>query len=190
LAAQFGVSRAPLREAIQILNTEGLLETVRYHGTKVRILTAAHIEELYSLRSILESFAVQRIIQCHNPEDIDILKQHYDDMLRAANEDDIANVNTSDRWFHNSLIENSRHKLLKTTWNGVAMRVRHVMALRNLRNEDIKQIAYNHLPFIEAIAAWDESKAVQLIQDHIASAGDLIAAEWLDNHVERKESDP
>ena len=186
LAAQLGVSRASLREAIQILNNEGLVETVRYHGTSVRILTAADIEELYSLRSLLESFAIQRIIQQRNPEDIKILQQHYDEMLSAANENDIASVNSSDRWFHDSLIEISRHGLLQTTWNGVAMRVRYVMAMRNIRNDDIKQIAYNHLPIIEAIAAWDEAKAVQLIQDHIASAGDLIVALWHEDQEEEE----
>ena len=188
LAAQLGVSRAPLREAIQILNNEGLVETVRYHGSTVRVLTATDIEELYSLRSILESFAIQRIIQQANHEDIEVLQQHYDEMLAAASDNDISNVNTSDRWFHDSLIELSRHGLLQTTWSGVAMRVRHVMAMRNLRNEDLRQIAYNHLPIIEAITAWDETRAVQLIQEHIASAGDLTVAQWHETHPEEGES--
>jgi DNA-binding GntR family transcriptional regulator len=52
------------------------------------------------------------------------------------------------------------------------------MALRNRRNSDLKQIAYNHLPIIDAIEKRDEEQAVTLIQKHIATAGDLIADGW------------
>ncbi|MEZ4671421.1 MAG: GntR family transcriptional regulator [Anaerolineae bacterium] len=62
LAASLGVSRAPLREALQILSSEGLVETIPYTGTTVKRLTRTDIEELYSLRSVLETFAIRRII--------------------------------------------------------------------------------------------------------------------------------
>ena len=62
LATQLGVSRAPLREAINVLNMEGLLETVPYHGTKVKKLVRKDIEELYSVRSMMEAL-LERLIQ-------------------------------------------------------------------------------------------------------------------------------
>ncbi|MEL7235992.1 MAG: GntR family transcriptional regulator, partial [Chloroflexota bacterium] len=62
LAAQLGVSRAPLREAIRILNVEGLLQTVAYHGTTVKKLSRKDIEELYSVRGMIEVFAIRQII--------------------------------------------------------------------------------------------------------------------------------
>ena len=54
LAAQLGVSRAPLREAINILSTEGLVEIIPYHATSVKKLSRKDIEELYSVRSLME----------------------------------------------------------------------------------------------------------------------------------------
>ena len=47
---------------MRVLSAEGLLETVPYRGTTVKALTKTDIEELYSLRGALESFAIQRII--------------------------------------------------------------------------------------------------------------------------------
>jgi DNA-binding GntR family transcriptional regulator len=184
LAAQLGVSRAPIREALQILNSEGLLETIPYHGTTVRRLTRVDIEELYSLRSVLEAFAVRRIIACGEPEDVDHLKQLFDAMLEMADRDDLKSLNDGDRAFHNALIELSRHSLLMTTWNQVALRVRQVMALLNERNTDLRQIAYNHLPIIQAIAERDEQRAVTLIEQHIAATGELIAEGWDDEESE------
>lgn len=181
LAARLGVSRAPLREAIQILNKEGLVETVPYHGTTVRHLSKTDIEEVYSLRGALEAFAIGRIIARYDYKAVaEELRAIYEEMLEAADAGDLKRVNTIDREFHDALIRFSEHSLLLATWSGVSLRVRQIMALRNMRNSDIRQIAYNHLPIIEAIAAGDEPRAAQLIKTHVASAGDLIADAWND----------
>lgn len=184
LAAQLGVSRAPIREALQILNSEGLLETVPYRGTTVRRLTRVDIEELYSLRSVLETFAIRRIIAHGEPGDVERLRKHFEGMLAMADLGDLKRLNEIDRAFHDTLIELSRHSLLMSTWNGVALRVRQVMALLNERNTDLTQIAYNHLPIIEAIADRDEERAVMLIEKHIAATGGLIAEGWDDEESE------
>lgn len=184
LANQLGVSRAPVREALQILNGEGLLETVPYRGTTVRRLTKSDIEELYSLRSVLEVFAVRRIIAHKRPEDIKVLRAHFQDMLETADKGDLRKINDIDRSFHTTLIELSGHSMLISIWSSVTLRVRQVMALLNELNADMKQIAYNHLPLIEAIEAGDEAKATELIAQHIAATGELIAAGWVKQEPE------
>lgn len=179
-ASRLGISRAPLREALQILSHEGLVETVPYRGTVVRQLTRTDIEELYSLRSVLETFAVQRVAAKADTNDVTRLRRCFEEMLAAAEAGDLKTVNLIDRSFHDTLIELSGHSLLAVTWSTVSMRVRQVMALRNERNTDIRQIAYNHLPIIEAIEQGDEARAVQLIREHVASSGDLVAENWED----------
>ncbi|MBL8132004.1 MAG: GntR family transcriptional regulator [Anaerolineae bacterium] len=178
LAAQLGVSRAPLREAFQILSHEGLVETVAYRGTVVRKLTKQDIEELYSLRCVFEQFAIRRIIAANNPLDVALLRELFDAMLLAAESGDLKQVNLIDRQFHDTLIELSRHQLLHQAWSMVTLRVRQVMALRNRRNSVLTQIAYNHVPIIEAIEAGDEARAMFLIQEHVVSARDLIVEMW------------
>jgi DNA-binding GntR family transcriptional regulator len=180
IAAQLGVSRAPLREALQALSHEGLLETLPYRGTIVRNLTRADIEELYSFRGLLETFALRRIIERADPADVARLRQYFDAMLSAAQRGDVRAVNQSDREFHDTLIELSGHRLLQESWQTVSLRVRQVMALRNRQNSDLTRIAYNHIPIIEAISAGDTERAERLLNQHIASAGDLLAEMWED----------
>lgn len=178
IAAQLGVSRAPLREALQILSTEGLVETVPYHGSRVRALTRVGIEELYSLRTVLETFALERVMARRNPADVEHLREIYERMLAAAERGDLASVSAIDRDFHLALITMSGHSLLLSIWQMVAMRVQQVMALRNRRNSDFTQIARNHLPIIDAIAAGDLEQARALLIEHIASSADLIIDGW------------
>jgi DNA-binding GntR family transcriptional regulator len=181
LASQLGVSRAPIREALQILNTEGVVKIVPYHGAIVRKLTKRDIEELYSLRTLLETFAVRQILDQKDPDTPAVLKQYYERMLNAAEQGDLKSLNEIDREFHDALIELSGNQLLVLLWNTVAMRVRQVMALLNMRNEDLKQVAYNHQPIVDAIAAWDEENAIALIEQHVAASGELIAEEWTED---------
>lgn len=183
LASQLGVSRAPVREALRILNTEGLVETVPYHGTTVRGLSKRDIEELYSMRIALETFALKQVIAQGNPAHTARLKDLYAEMEEAGQADDLQLVNEIDRVFHDELIAMSGHSLLESMWQMVAMRVRQVMALTNQRNSDLTQIARNHIPIIAAIEAQDEVTATQLLEEHIASAGDLIVDDWVDEEI-------
>ncbi|MGJ3238664.1 MAG: GntR family transcriptional regulator [Anaerolineae bacterium] len=178
LSKQLGVSRGPIREALRILNSEGLVETIPYHGTTVRYLDRVDITELYSMRIILETFAVENIINANKPEHIQILMTLYEQMEHAGSKGDLKKVNEIDRTFHDKLIEMSGHSLLMTMWQFVAMKVRQVMALRNMRNSDLTQIARNHLPLIEAIRQQNLDEAKELLTAHIASAGDLIMEDW------------
>ena len=178
LSRQLGVSRAPIREALRILNSEGLVETIPYHGTTVGRLTKEDIEEIYSMRILLETFAVERIISMNNNEHIERLMELYEQMLDAGKNNDLKAVNRIDRDFHDTIISMSQHNLLEMMWQMVTMKVRQVMALRNMRNSDLTQIACRHLPIIEEIRLGNVVEANRLLYDHIASVGDLIGEDW------------
>ena len=178
LSRQLGVSRAPIREALRILNSEGLIETIPYHGTTVRRLMRTDIEEIYSMRSLLETFALEQVIRAGNPDHLRRLRDTLDDMILAGRANDINRVNMLDRDFHDALIEMSDHSLLLSLWQTVTMKVRQVMALVNRRNADLTQIARNHLPLLEAMEGGDIPGASALLRAHIATAGDLVAEDW------------
>ncbi len=181
LAKQLGVSRAPLREAIQTLNTKGLVSTVPYHGTTVTPLTKADVEELYSLRGALERFAMGRIFRQDAQAAGDALYPIYKRMVEAAKQENWPDVNTIDHEFHHKIIDLSEHRLLASTWSTVHMRVQQVMSLHNMRNRDIQQVAENHLPIVRAMQDADEAETLRVLAQHIASTGDLIAEGWVDD---------
>ncbi|MDR8072784.1 GntR family transcriptional regulator [Burkholderia cenocepacia] len=63
LAERFGISRIPMREAIQRLEREGLLDIFRNRGAVVRMLSASDVQEIYDLRVLLEGDAIYRSVK-------------------------------------------------------------------------------------------------------------------------------
>ena len=174
LANQLGVSRAPLREALRSLSKDGLIETVPYRGTTVKTLSPKDVEEIYSLRGLHETFAIQRIIEHGRSSDLTKLEQICKNMQEAAKAEDFKTLNQEDDTFHRHLILLAEHDMLTAIWDQLALRVRQLMALRNSLNLNLMEVAMNHPPIVDAIAKKDLVKATQLTHKHVASAKDLI----------------
>ncbi|MEM7446507.1 MAG: GntR family transcriptional regulator, partial [Pseudomonadota bacterium] len=164
LAEQMNVSRAPIREAIQILENDGLVETIAYKGKRVKPLTAREVAETYSLREVFEVMAVRRVLESGAP--LDRLRQHCDEMTEAAERDDFDALVAGDEAFHHSLIELADHDLLLASWKNLYLRIHQIMALRNRDEHNLKEVAGNHPPIVDALADGDTEHAVRLISEH------------------------
>lgn len=164
LAEQMNVSRAPIREAIQILENDGLVETIAYKGKRVKPLTAREVEETYSLREVFEVMAVRRILE--NGAPLDILRTHCDEMAAAAKADDFAALVAADEAFHRALIRLADHDLLLASWKSLYLRIHQIMALRNRDERNLAEVAGNHPPIVQALADGDAERAIKLISEH------------------------
>lgn len=171
LAEQLNVSRAPVREAIQILEGDGLIENVPYKGKRVKPLTLKGVEELYSLREQFEAFAIRRVVE--SGVDVSELRTHSERMFTAAEIGDFSALNAADEAFHRTLIRLADHSLMLGMWDNLYLRIRQIMALRNSANRDLRQVAANHPPIIDAIEAGDMIRAISLISDHTRSAAQI-----------------
>lgn len=171
LASQLNISRAPVREAIQILENEGLIETVAYKGKRVKPLTPREVEELYSLREQFEAFAVRRIVEFN--KDVAPLDVFCAAMNDAAERGDFEALMAADEAFHRTLITLSDHDILLSVWDTLFLRIHQIMALRNKANRDLKDVANNHPPIVDALRKKDMIRAISLISDHTRSAADI-----------------
>lgn len=164
LAEQMNVSRAPIREAIQILENDGLVETIAYKGKRVKPLTAREVAETYSLREVFEVMAVRRILQ--NGAQLDALRLHCAEMTAAAAADDFEGLVAADEAFHHALITLADHNLLLASWKNLYLRIHQIMALRHRDDRNLSEIAGNHPPIVQALADGDADRAIKLISEH------------------------
>lgn len=175
LAEQMNVSRAPIREAIAILENDGLVETVAYKGKRVKPLTVREVEETWSLRQTFEVMAVRRILD--READVSLLWEPCRGMQAAAEAGDREALIAADEAFHRTLIELSDHHLLLQSWNALYLRIHQIMALRNRRDsDDLAEIAGNHPPIVRALEERDTRTAVRLISDHTRALRDFDPA--------------
>ena len=174
LAEQMNVSRAPIREAIQILEGDGLIETVAYKGKRVKPLTAREVGETYGLREVFEVLAVRRILERRRP--VGPLWEHCRAMEAAAAAGDREALTAADEAFHRTLIRLSDHDLLLTLWNSLYLRIHQIMALRNTAQPHLADVAATHPPIVRALEAGDLDRAVRLIAEHTRSLADFDPA--------------
>jgi DNA-binding GntR family transcriptional regulator len=174
IAQRLGVSRAPVREALQMLAHTSLVEATPYRGTTVRPLTRTDVEEVYSLRTIHETFALRRAMALDPHGTARELRAVCDDMIADARSHDWSRLAEHDQRFHEVLIERARHGLLLQVWRDIHLRVRQIMALRNRQNRDGMHVFHRHTDIVAAVEAGDVATATLRLEEHIASAADLV----------------
>ena len=178
LAEQLGVSRAPIREAIQDLENDGLVETTPYRGKRVEPLTVREVSEIREMRQLFEVTAVRRIVG--RGVAVDVLWAPCRAMEAAAASGDRDALIAADEAFHRTLIQLSDHRLLAQLWAGLYLRIHQIMSLRNDRNVVLADIAGTHPPIVEALETGDVVRAVRLVSEHFDALADFDPASIAD----------
>lgn len=164
LATQMRVSRAPVREAVQMLERDGLVETVAYKGMRVKPLTVRDVVETCEMRTVFEVTAARRVLAAGVA--VDALWGPCRAMEAAARAGDREALVAADEAFHRQLILLSDHQLLAQLWQGLYLRIHQIMSLRRDRDVNLADIAANHPPIVRALAARDSALAERLIAEH------------------------
>ncbi len=174
LAEQLHVSRAPIREAIQDLENDGLVETVAYRRKRVKPLTVREVAETCEMRQRFEVMAVHRILE--RAVSVDPLWAPCRAMEEAAAAGDREALVAADEAFHRTLIRLSDHELLAQLWAGLYLRIHQIMSLRNDEDIDLADIAGTHPPIVKALEAGDVERAVCLVSEHANALADFDPA--------------
>lgn len=177
LAAQYGVSRGPIRDAIRILQLEGLVENGS-GGVTVAGFDQDAINEIYSLRGAIEGLAVRLIAGRRSDDDHERLAHHVADMERAANADDPASFAQADIAFHNEICRVSRHKRLADVWQRYKAIMMTLLRLTLSPDQDLKASAAKHRKLLDLIKAGDPHAAEAELADHLDGSRARMVKVW------------
>jgi DNA-binding GntR family transcriptional regulator len=175
LAKRLGVSRTPLREALNRLNTEGFLRFMPGKGFFCRDLDAHEIFDLYELRKSIEVAAVRFAVKRARDEDIDSLLAFLDATGPDPGERSSVELVKLDETFHERLIAMSENTEMLRVLRNVNARIRFVRWIdMNRINRAATQT--EHRAVLTALKARDEKMCVAVLEGHIDRRLDTITS--------------
>lgn len=174
LADKLGVSRGPLREALRVLEAEGLVQSQPGKGASVAEISKKDIQELYSLRLVLESEALRLAIQNADASDLEILEGRLGALMDAAESGDHAAVLDCDLEFHRQIWRLSNHGRLESYLREIAMQVKMYIAVQTSLYDDLVAGISDHRLLLQAIQEQDEAEGLRILQQHFRVAAEAL----------------
>ncbi|HEY9473656.1 MAG TPA: GntR family transcriptional regulator [Mycobacteriales bacterium] len=167
LAAQFGVSTTPVREALRELATEGLVFFDPHRGAVVRKLELAEVREIYELRMTLEPLLVRRSIDGLTE---DRLREAEELLARMEKEEDIHTWADLNRDFHATLMQSADGTRLAGILTGLRDSASaYVMLSLRARSEQVSEANVEHRQLLDLYRQRDTEAAVDLTVAHLRS---------------------
>ncbi|MFE9105030.1 GntR family transcriptional regulator [Actinomadura geliboluensis] len=176
LAAELGVSHIPVREALVRLTDQGLVERAPRRGARVATLTPRELEELSSLRIVLERFVVTRVQERLTAMAEKELRRVVASMRQAAARGDFRRVFDLDQRFHERLWELADHQMLGEVVTGLGGRIGAFLraATAALELDALEEHAASHDELLDAILSGDAETGCAEMTRHIELATERL----------------
>ena len=171
LAAEIGVSRTPVREALSRLEQEGFVRNIPRRGTFVIQKTKAEVLEVVYAMAALESMAARLATERASDEDIARLHDLCDPFDDEEARSHINEYSDSNVEFHQTLIGLSECNLIKSMADSLFLHMRAIRAeaLKDLEHHRSDQSVKDHRRIIEALEQRDADKVEKLVREHALS---------------------
>lgn len=177
LANEFGVSPTPVREALRRLESEGLVLFVAHSAVLVSPLDLQELDELYEIRSNLDSLAGALAAKHHRPEDIEELKR----LLSSTADGNVGDRLERNREFHRTVYRASRNlqltALLDQLWDRTE-RYRIVLVANEASDAGERYVKSHshddHEAILNALVKGDAQRMSSLLRAHVQHSHDLI----------------
>ena len=194
IARMFGVSRVPVRDALQILINMGIAVNIPRRGVIVRPLSRKLLDELFEVRKVLEGAAIQKAVRRATPELIESLRGLIQGQSEALKAIDVKRNEKLDDEFHRVLyksIDNSTlHELIFNNWERIKQARSSSTVDPKHGKQWISKSIERHNKVIQALKDDDESIAYQVIVENIESSRQEITMSleemgWIESNEEQ-----
>ncbi|NLG85889.1 MAG: GntR family transcriptional regulator [Firmicutes bacterium] len=174
LAAQYGVSRTPVREALRQLELEGLVKYLPNRGVVVEGITTEDVEDIFVIREHLETLVATWAAKHVKPEEIKKMKEILDLQEFYTAKGDVEQVTSLDTEFHRLLLEASRSKSLRYALGSMLDYVEQAR-FRSLRVPGrIHDSVGEHRAILEAVADGNAELAGERMGEHMRRARENV----------------
>lgn len=169
LAEEFGVSQTPIRDALNRLSQNGLINTRARVGYYVTDPSVEDIMEIYDLREMFESYALESAIENIKFDELRQLKRKMEEIQKETDEKTgKTKFNETDRELHLLIIKNSNNKRLQSLFSQIYDFVRISISMGVEWKKSLKE----HIALVDALQEKDLTGAKEILKEHINNSRD------------------
>jgi DNA-binding GntR family transcriptional regulator len=169
LARRLSVSRIPLREALKILEAQGILERTPRRGTRLVDLDDGSIDRVCEARAALETIAARHAMANFQLDRrrSEPLERVLQTLERAVRDGDWPAANTADLAFHREICRASNNDIVTILWEALARHVRMIFGREILGEKEQTQIVQQHRDLFGFLLAGNPALLAETIEGHI-----------------------
>ncbi|WP_104204715.1 GntR family transcriptional regulator [Billgrantia saliphila] len=169
LCERFGVSRTPLREALKVLASEGLIELLPNRGARVMRLTLKMVKDTYDLMGALEGLSGELACQNISDEGIKAIRALHDEMLRHYRDRNLPDYFQVNQKIHEGILAASANEVLQEMYSNLSQRVKRVRYSKKMTDDYWRRAVQDHEHMIIALEARDGKRLGQILRDHLCN---------------------
>lgn len=175
IAQEFGVSQAPVREALRDLELFGFIVSSPFRGAIVRQVSTEEMAQIYPIRAVLEGLAARDAAARMDAATLKGLEKNLETMRRAAARNDTRAAVDADFAFHLIIVEASGNALLKQFWERMRLATTTFLTVSR-SHHSLSEIAERHTAVIDALRSGDADAAEAAMRRHIDEPGQWLQA--------------
>ncbi|MBV7481992.1 GntR family transcriptional regulator [Bordetella sp. BOR01] len=177
LCRRFGISRTPMREALKVLASEGVLQLLPNRGAIVAVLREEEVEQHFPVMAALEAVAGETACRRATDSDMARMRAMHDAMLEHYHAGDEVSYLKYGRAIHYALFEIADNAVLTGFYEQILMRVHNVRYVRRKSQDNWDRAVREHQAIIEAFEARDAERVGKLLKAHVEGTVVNIAKE-------------
>jgi DNA-binding GntR family transcriptional regulator len=176
LSEKWGISRTPLREASRVIESEGLAVSIPRKGFIVKMFSIEEVQEIYSIRLVLESLAIKLACEYCNSKDLNKIKKIKEEIekIKDSNKVDIKKLQRINREFHFSIYKLSKNKMLldiiSNLWDRSSTMIYIILSSPNRIDNLIKE----HNLIYESLVNKDKKAIEKALCNHLHITQNLV----------------
>lgn len=176
LCEHFGVSRTPLREALKVLASEGLIKLLPNRGSLVSEVCADEIEAIFQLMEAMERLAGQLAASRITDQEFAELQARHREMLQHFRNSDRPRYFQTNQEIHNQIVRLSGNPILADNYESFSRKIMRARSLANLVKLRWEESVEEHEEIMEALGRRDVATLGDLMAEHCVRTGQVVVA--------------
>lgn len=190
LAARYGTSHLPVREALRVVEGQGLVEIAPHKGSIVRPITAEFVDNILDLRVIVETYMMERSVERISAEQIEQVSRRNAEFVEAAATGDIWKIIEAHGRLHEAMFEpGGNPEAMRFLRSGFEL----IVAIRiaaGYTKARLQEMCDEHAMIIEAMKRRDAEAAAQLVRQHGRAAQRQLVRQLKEREANEASSQP